>query len=64
MLFHRVEAEKVAVDDLSVLAILIACTHAGLISEGLEIFHRMKNDFGIDPEVELVDLLGRAGHLR
>ncbi|KAL5679313.1 hypothetical protein ACJX0J_005698, partial [Zea mays] len=47
------EAEKVAVDDLSVLVILIACTHAGLISEGLEIFHRMKNDFGIDPEVEL-----------
>jgi pentatricopeptide repeat protein len=67
MLFHRMEAERVAVDDLSLLAILTACTHAGLVSEGLEIFHRMKKDFGIDPKIEhygaLVDLLGRAGRL-
>ncbi|KAG0540696.1 hypothetical protein BDA96_03G431300 [Sorghum bicolor] len=67
MLFHRMEAERVAVDDLSLLAMLTACTHAGLVSEGLEIFHRMKKDFGIDPKVEhygaLVDLLGRAGRL-
>jgi pentatricopeptide repeat protein len=66
-LFHRMEAESVAVDDLSVLGMLTACTHAGLVSEGLEIFHRMKKDFGIDPKVEhygaLVDLLGRARHL-
>jgi pentatricopeptide repeat protein len=66
-LFHRMEAESVAVDDLSVLGMLTACTHAGLVSEGLEIFHRMKKDFGIDPKVEhygaLVDLLGRAGRL-
>ena len=41
MLFHRMDAERVAVDDLSVLGMLTACRHAGLVSEGLEIFHRM-----------------------
>ncbi|CAL4945962.1 unnamed protein product [Urochloa decumbens] len=66
-LFHRMEAERAPMDDLSVLAVLTACTHAGLVSEGLGIFHRMKKDSGIDPKVEhygaLVDLLGRAGRL-
>ncbi|KAL6839984.1 hypothetical protein ACP4OV_029794 [Aristida adscensionis] len=67
MLFRRMEAEGAPMDDLSVLAVLTACTHAGLISEGLGIFYRMRKDFGIDPKVEhygaLVDLLGRAGRL-
>jgi pentatricopeptide repeat protein len=66
-LFHRMESERAPMDDLSVLAVLTACTHAGLVSEGLGIFHRMKRDFEIDPKVEhygaLVDLLGRAGRL-
>jgi pentatricopeptide repeat protein len=66
-LFHRMEAEGAPMDDLSILAVLTACTHAGMVSEGLEIFHRMKKDFRINPKVEhygaLVDLLGRAGHL-
>ncbi|XP_044978078.1 pentatricopeptide repeat-containing protein At3g29230-like [Hordeum vulgare subsp. vulgare] len=66
-LFCQMESEGAPMDDLSVLAVLTACTHAGLVSEGLQIFHRMKKDFGIDPKVEhygaLVDLLGRAGHL-
>ena len=52
MLFHRMDAERVAVDDLSVLGMLTACRHARLVSEGLEIFHRMKKDFGIDPKIE------------
>ena len=51
MLFHQMDAERVAVDDLSVL-MLTACRHAGLVSEGLEIFHKMKKDFGIDPKIE------------
>ncbi|KAL6613940.1 hypothetical protein ACP70R_036210 [Stipagrostis hirtigluma subsp. patula] len=67
MLFHRMETEGAPMDDLSVLAVLTACTHAGLVSDGLKIFHRMRKDFGIDPKVEhygaLVDLLGRAGRL-
>jgi pentatricopeptide repeat protein len=66
-LFHRMEDERAPMDNLSILAVLTACTHAGLVSEGLGIFHRMKKDFRIDPKVEhygaLVDLLGRAGRL-
>uniref|UniRef100_A0ACD5WJZ4 Uncharacterized protein n=2 Tax=Avena sativa TaxID=4498 RepID=A0ACD5WJZ4_AVESA len=66
-LFYQMESEGAPMDDLSVLAVLTACTHAGLVSEGLGIFHRMRKDLGIEPKVEhygaLVDLLGRAGHL-
>ena len=52
MLFHQMDAERVAVDDLSVLGMLTACRHAWLVPEVLEIFHRMKKDFGIDPKIE------------
>jgi pentatricopeptide repeat protein len=66
-LFHRMEAGGAPMDDLSILAVLTACTRVGMVSEGLEIFHRMKKDFRINPKVEhygaLVDLLGRAGRL-
>ncbi|MQL97159.1 hypothetical protein Taro_029844 [Colocasia esculenta] len=66
-LFFRMEREGAAMDDLTFLGVLSACTHAGLVDEGLSIFHRMKGDFGIEPSIEhygcLVDLLGRAGRL-
>ncbi|KAG8078852.1 hypothetical protein GUJ93_ZPchr0007g5751 [Zizania palustris] len=66
-LFNQMETERVPMDDLSLLAILTCCTHAGLVSEGLGIFYRMGKDLGLDPKVEhygaLIDLLGRAGRL-
>ncbi|KAL5222221.1 hypothetical protein ABZP36_026934 [Zizania latifolia] len=66
-LFNQMETERVPMDDLSVLAILTCCTHAGLVSEGLGIFYRMGKDLGLDPKVEhygaMIDLLGRAGCL-
>ncbi|XP_072998582.1 pentatricopeptide repeat-containing protein At2g20540-like [Typha latifolia] len=67
-LFYQMEREGILMDDLTFLGILTACTHAGLVSEGLLIFEGMKNDFGIEPKVEhygaLIDLLGRAGKLQ
>ncbi|PKA62199.1 Pentatricopeptide repeat-containing protein [Apostasia shenzhenica] len=66
-LFYRVEREGAKLDDLTFLGALTACTHGGLISEGIQIFDRMRSDFNIQPKPEhygcLVDLLGRAGRL-
>ncbi|KAG5545431.1 hypothetical protein RHGRI_017797 [Rhododendron griersonianum] len=48
-------------------SVLSACSHSGLVDKGLEVFHRMKKDFGCDPKMEhfscIVDLLARAGRL-
>lgn len=52
-------------DGVTFVSLLSACSHTGLVSEGREIFKKMKTEFGIEPEIEhyacMVDLLGRGG---
>ncbi|KAJ0960908.1 hypothetical protein J5N97_001206 [Dioscorea zingiberensis] len=66
-LFYLMEREGVLMDDLTLLGVLTACTHAGLVDKGLSIFDRMMIDCRIAPKVEhygcVVDLLSRAGRL-
>lgn len=54
-------------NDVTLVAVLTACSHCGLVDEGLDLFYCMKGKFGIEPGVEhygcLVDLLGRSGKL-
>ncbi|XP_023638184.1 pentatricopeptide repeat-containing protein At3g49740 isoform X2 [Capsella rubella] len=54
-------------DAATFAAVLSACSHAGLVEEGLEIFNSMVEYHGLIPNTDhfscLVDLLGRAGHL-
>ncbi|KAH0455698.1 hypothetical protein IEQ34_015730 [Dendrobium chrysotoxum] len=54
-------------DSTTFIAVLSACSHAGLVDEGIEIFESMEGDFGISPELMhygcMVDLFSRAGHL-
>ncbi|XP_058114018.1 pentatricopeptide repeat-containing protein At4g30700 [Magnolia sinica] len=49
------------------LSVLYACSHAGLVTNGCEIFESMTHEHGIMPGSEhyacMVDLLGRAGQL-
>jgi len=49
------------------LCVLYACSHAGLVSEGVDIFHSMVHDHGCEPVPEhyacMVDLFGRSGQL-
>ncbi|XP_057963656.1 pentatricopeptide repeat-containing protein ELI1, chloroplastic-like isoform X2 [Malania oleifera] len=63
----QMEMEGVSMDDLIFLGVLTACSHAGLVTEGLHVFDRMRRVYGIEPKVEhygcLVDLFGRAGQL-
>ncbi|MQL89389.1 hypothetical protein Taro_021965 [Colocasia esculenta] len=53
---------------ITFVSVLAACSHAGLMNEGRHWFCAMKREFDIDPGLEhyacMVDLLGRAGHLR
>lgn len=47
--------------------VLSACSHSGMVDEGMSFFDRMSREFGITPNVHhygcMVDLLGRAGLL-
>lgn len=66
-LFEKMVDSGVTPTGVSFLAILYACSHAGLVSDGEEIFHAMVKDHGFVPSAEhygcMVDLLGRAGKL-
>ncbi|KAF3774466.1 Pentatricopeptide repeat-containing protein [Nymphaea thermarum] len=64
-LFEEMKRSGVAPNDLTLVAVLSACTHAGLVQEGLSIFERIRSEFCIQPKIEhygcMVDLLERAG---
>nr|XP_023920532.1 pentatricopeptide repeat-containing protein At1g26900, mitochondrial [Quercus suber] len=67
MLFYRMEEEGFRPNEITFLAVLSACSHGGLVSEGMRCFERMVCEYGLSPKVEhygcLIDLLGRAGLL-
>ena len=52
-------------DRITFIVILSACSHSGLVQEGLRFFKAMTYDHGVFPDQEhyacLIDLLGRAG---
>ncbi|CAK9204512.1 unnamed protein product, partial [Sphagnum troendelagicum] len=65
--FEQMCLEGVEPDRVSFLVLLSACSHAGLLDEGLCYFESMGPVYSIPATLELyacmVDLLGRAGHL-
>jgi pentatricopeptide repeat protein len=66
-LFEGMKADGVKPNGYSFVAVLSACSHAGLVDEGRRQFLSMTQDYGIEPTMKhytcMVDLLGRAGHL-
>lgn len=54
-------------NEVTFVAMLSACAHAGMVNEGRAIFLSMRNDYGVVPGTEhhvcMVDMLGRAGLL-
>ncbi|KAA8545262.1 hypothetical protein F0562_020046 [Nyssa sinensis] len=66
-LFLKMQREKLKPDDITFVAILNACAHAGLVDKGLKYLNSMEQVYGVEPTVEhygcVVDLLGRAGLL-
>ncbi|XP_068638837.1 pentatricopeptide repeat-containing protein At1g08070, chloroplastic-like [Aristolochia californica] len=67
-LFFRMIEEGVQPDDVTLVAVLTACSHAGLQEQGYQHFQAMEKVYNILPKIEhygcMVDLLGRMGHLR
>ncbi|KAI4329295.1 hypothetical protein L6164_021578 [Bauhinia variegata] len=66
-LFQRMLESNIKPDEITLVAILCACSRSGLVVEGLEYFNSMKYKFCITPNLKhyacVVDLLGRAGKL-
>ncbi|GFP91782.1 pentatricopeptide repeat-containing protein at4g21300 [Phtheirospermum japonicum] len=64
-LIGRMKKDNIVPDAVTFKSILSACSHTGLVEEGLSVFNSMEKEYGIVPSDEhfgcVVDLLGRAG---
>ncbi|CAI8613592.1 unnamed protein product [Vicia faba] len=60
-------SERIKPDAIVYTSLFLACSHSGLIEDGLKYFKSMQADFAITPTIEhytcLVDLLSRVGQL-
>lgn len=67
-LFHEMEESRIKPDGIAFIIILYACSHAGLVEQGCEIFDKMTKVYGIEPAIEhygcMVDLYSRSGQLQ
>ncbi|KAG6712157.1 hypothetical protein I3842_05G090100 [Carya illinoinensis] len=66
-LLTEMKQEGVEPNAVTALSVLSACSHGGLVEEGLYFFSSMVQDHGVEPGLEhyscMVDMLGRAGKL-
>lgn len=66
-LFHMMLSCGILPNRVTFVSLLHACSHAGLIEEGLHFFDVMWEEHAVRPDVKhytcIVDLLGRAGRL-
>ncbi|XP_072983426.1 pentatricopeptide repeat-containing protein At3g22690-like [Typha latifolia] len=64
---QTVGEDSVKPNSVTFLSVLSACSHAGLVEEGWEVYNSMAS-YEIEPEMShvgcMVDLLGRAGRLK
>ncbi|MED6197093.1 hypothetical protein PIB30_053482 [Stylosanthes scabra] len=67
MLSDGVRVNEIRPDEVTFIGVLCACSHAGFVDEGRQIFASMKHTWGVYPRIEhygcMVDLLSRAGFL-
>lgn len=66
-LFESMKVSGAKPNYVTIVGVLFACSHAGLVEDGWNHFRSMKQHFGIVPGREhygcIIDLLGRAGKL-
>ncbi|XP_006358733.2 pentatricopeptide repeat-containing protein At5g56310-like [Solanum tuberosum] len=66
-MFPRLEMVGIRPNSVTFIALLSACSHAGLVEEGRLYFKTMEEKHGISPDIRhygcMVDLFGRAGYL-
>lgn len=67
-LFEEMKNSGIKPDHITMVAVLAACSHSGLLIEGELQFYQMSGVYGIRPCLEhyacMVDLYGRAGWLK
>lgn len=67
-IFTEMLEEGLAPDDVVYVGVLSACSHAGLVNEGLQCFKNMQFEHNIKPTIQhygcMVDLMGRAGMIK
>ncbi|KAK7291868.1 hypothetical protein RIF29_07364 [Crotalaria pallida] len=66
-IFEQMKATRVKPDSVTLIGLLIACNHSGLVRKGEIYFNEMEEAYGIAPNIEhvscLIDMLGRAGRI-
>ena len=66
-LFEKMQRSGHRPDGFTFIGLLMACSHAGLVTEGLKYLNQMQSLYGIEPKLQhyacVVDMLGRAGQL-
>ncbi|XP_047948805.1 pentatricopeptide repeat-containing protein At5g19020, mitochondrial-like [Salvia hispanica] len=66
-IFADLLSRKIKPDSITLIGVLSACCHAGLVEEGKNHFRSMRVTYGLEPNLKhyrcMVDLLGRAGRL-
>ncbi|XP_065882145.1 pentatricopeptide repeat-containing protein At1g71420 [Euphorbia lathyris] len=64
---HLFSQMNVDPDSATMVALLSACSHAGMVEEGIKIFDSMLDSYCISPKLDhyacMVDMLGRAGRV-
>lgn len=65
--FYEMKIRGMEPDAITFVGVLVACSHAGLVDEGISHFNLMSEKYEIQPSIEhygcLVDILGRAGRI-
>ncbi|KAI3917219.1 hypothetical protein MKW92_001205 [Papaver armeniacum] len=65
-LFEQMVNDGFRPNDITLIAVLTACSYSGMAYKGLQIFNSMKSVYGIEPKSEhygcMINLLSRAGH--
>ncbi|CAM8894221.1 unnamed protein product [Rhodiola kirilowii] len=65
--FSMMEKSSIKPNAVTLLSILFACSHGGMVEEGIRYFNIMEDSYNLVPEMEhyscMVDLLARYGRL-
>ncbi|XP_019186322.1 PREDICTED: pentatricopeptide repeat-containing protein At4g30700-like isoform X2 [Ipomoea nil] len=67
-MYDQMMRQGVAPNQTTFVALLAACSHSGLVEEGIDLFEKMKREHNMKPSEKhyacFVDLLSRAGRLK
>ena len=66
-IFEKMQKAGFVPDDICFLVLLYACSHSGMVDQGLDYFDSMRKDYGVVASAEhyacVIDLLARSGKL-